>query len=101
VLAATTPVAASNEIYNVGSGTQTSLRALVEFARGVLGISAPAEWGAYERRPWDASVWVANPRKIGDELGWRPKRELEDGIAQLAAWLRERPALWERYGVRA
>jgi dolichol-phosphate mannosyltransferase len=101
MLAATTPVAASNEIYNVGSGTQTSLRALVELARRVLGISAAAEWGAYERRPWDASVWVANPQKIGDELGWRPKRELEDGIAQLAAWLRDRPALWERYGVRA
>ena len=100
VLAARTPVAASNEIYNVGSGTQTSLRELVELARAVLGVAAIADWGAYERRSWDATVWVANPGKIERELGWRPTRELEDGIAQLAAWLREHPALWRRYGLR-
>lgn len=101
LLAAATSVEGSSGIYNVGSGTQTSLRHLVEIAQRVLGISATPQWGSHEPRPWDASVWVADPAKIRRELGWRPQRDLADGLTDLAAWLAERPALHERYGVRA
>ncbi len=100
LLAARTPVPDSSGIYNVGSGTQTTLHSLVEIARRVLGVSAEPQWGSHEPRPWDTGVWVANPAKIARELGWRAQRDLESGLVELANWLREHPALWERYEVR-
>lgn len=101
LLAAAMSAVGSSSIYNVGSGTQTSLRELVEVVRRVLGISATPRWGSHEPRPWDASVWVADPSKVERELGWRPRRELPSGLAGFADWLSESPALQERYGVRA
>ncbi len=101
LLAARTPVPGSSEIYNVGSGAQTTLRLVVEVARRALGIAAEPRWGSHEPRPWDTGVWVADRSKIVRELGWQPRRDLRSGLEGLAAWLREHPELWERYGVRA
>jgi UDP-glucose 4-epimerase len=101
VRAARTPVPGSSAIYNVGSGSQTSMRRVVEVARQALNIPAEPRWGSHEPRPWDTGVWVADRSKIARELGWQPTRDLHSGLEGLAAWLREHPALWERYGVRA
>jgi UDP-glucose 4-epimerase len=98
LLAASTSVPGSSGIYNVGSGSQATLGQVVEVARRVLDIRATAEWGSHEPRPWDSSVWVADPSKIERELRWTPRRDLEDGIGALATWLRERPELQPRYG---
>jgi UDP-glucose 4-epimerase len=99
LLAAATAVPGSSGIYNVGSGTQTSLRRVVELVRRVLDVSAVPQWGSHEPRPWDTGVWVADPGKIDRELGWKPKRDLESGLGNMAAWLGENTALRERYGV--
>jgi nucleoside-diphosphate-sugar epimerase len=89
----------ASRIYNVGSGTQTTIRELVELARAQLGIEVTPEWGSHEARAWDASVWVSDPRRIARELGWRPEHELAAGFAATVAWLRERDDLWSRYGL--
>ena len=101
VVVAERPVAGSSRIYNVGSGRQSTLRELVEVARATLGIAAEPEWGSHQPRRWDTQVWVSDPGKIERELGWRARRELADGFAETAEWLRARPELWSRYGVRA
>lgn len=100
LLAARKSVPGSSGIYNVGSGVQTNLRRLVEVASRALGISTVPEWSTHPARAWDASVWVSDPSKLEKELGWSPQRGLEVGIAGLADWLRERPELHGRYGVR-
>lgn len=99
LLAAHKPVPDSSEIYNVGSGVQTSLSRVVEIARQALNILVEPRWGSHEPRPWDTSVWVADTSKITRELDWRPQRDLQSGLVGLAAWLHEHPALWERYGI--
>lgn len=91
----------SNGIYNVGSGTQTTLSEVVEVAREVLDIPTEPHWGSHDPRPWDTDVWVANAAKIQRELGWHAQWELQNGLRDLAAWLQEHPSLGERYGVRA
>jgi dolichol-phosphate mannosyltransferase len=101
LLAARTRAPGSSGIYNVGSGTQTSLGELVEITRRIFNVSVEPQWGSYESRSWDTSVWVADPTKIGRELGWRAQRDLHGGLVELADWLRDHPTLWNRYRVRA
>ncbi len=84
---------------NIGSGVQTRLEELVEVARGALGVTEEPQWGTMGQREWDTNVWVSDPRAALELLDWRATSSLGDGLARTAAWLRERPRLWERYGV--
>jgi nucleoside-diphosphate-sugar epimerase len=85
---------------NVGSGSQTRLRELVDVVRRALGVDADPEWGSLGQRAWDTDVWVANPRAAFEYLGWHASTSLTEGLLKMATWLCERPQLWERYGVR-
>jgi UDP-glucose 4-epimerase len=99
LLTARTRVVDSDGIYNVGSGVQHSLHEVVEIVRRKLGVSAEPRWGSHEARAWDTSVWVSNPMKIAQELGWQPRYTLERGVGELTAWLHSHPQLHERYGL--
>ncbi len=83
-------------VYNVGTGTQTSIREAVEVARKVLAIDSVPEWATMPSRAWDTSVWVANPMKIERELGFRPTTEFEVGFSRFVRWLEENPGYRER-----
>jgi len=84
---------------NIGSGVQTRLEELVEMARAALGVAVQPQWGTMGQRGWDTDVWVSDPRAARELLDWRATTGLGDGLARTAAWLRERPRLWERYGI--
>lgn len=99
LLAARTPLSDISPIYNIGSGTQTTLRKVVDIARHALDIAAEPNWGSHAPRPWDTSVWVANPAKIARELGWRAQMDLENGIRNLAEWMDEHIELAERFRI--
>ncbi|MGH3628562.1 MAG: NAD-dependent epimerase/dehydratase family protein [Sciscionella sp.] len=98
-LAVATADRPTSAIYNVGSGIQTTVRELVEVARRELVIEIAPHWGAYPARPWDARVWVSDPRRIQRDLGWHPSHDLHRGFSATVAWLREQPDVWERYGL--
>jgi dolichol-phosphate mannosyltransferase len=99
VLAASTTTRESGAIYNIGTGTQTSVGDLVQLARESLHISAEPVWGSAAPREWDTNVWVADPRKVRSALGWRPRVDLRSGFGQTVTWLLETPAVWDRYKV--
>lgn len=75
-------------VFNIGSGTQTSLAEIVECVRRLFGISEEPDWGSMEARAWDTDVWVSNPSRAAAELGWRAETSLEDGLLATAEWLR-------------
>lgn len=100
LLAAARPAGDPGAVYNVGSGTQTTLHTLVELARRLFGIATEPAWGAMPDRIWDTSVWVADPRKIERELGWRPARTLAEGLDRTAQWLRADADLHRLYEQR-
>jgi UDP-glucose 4-epimerase len=87
-------------ILNLGSGRQTRLDELVEIARRALGVTALPDWGSMDRRGWDTNVWVSDSRIALEQLEWSASTDLYHGLALTAAWLRARPPLWERYGVK-
>lgn len=74
----------SGEAYNVGSGTQTSLRELTELLLELRATSVPIEYEPQTR------IFVTNrvgcPRKAEAELGFRTSVTLRDGLERLIAW---------------
>jgi dolichol-phosphate mannosyltransferase len=72
-------VAEVGEIFNVGTGIQTTIGEIVEIARNHFGISSQPEWGSHPRRHWDTNTWIADPSKLR-ALGWQPKVSLAAGF---------------------
>lgn len=78
---------ATDEVFNIGSGTETSLRELAEALMRVMGSSSEPEFGpartvnAVSRRL--ADVTAAHRR-----LGWKAEVGLEEGLRRLVAWWR-------------
>ena len=60
----------SGEVFNIGTGKQTTLKKIVEITQKVTGRSADLRWGAMPARSWDAAHWVADVTKTKDRLGW-------------------------------
>jgi dolichol-phosphate mannosyltransferase len=97
VRAAVKPHPEPGPVFNVGSGTQTTLRQVVTVARRVLAIAAKPQWGTMPNRQWDTSVWVADNRAIRRALGWKPRYDFERGFKQMVAWMRADPDRADRY----
>src|SRR5262249_14345333 len=75
------------EVFNVGTGTQSTMRDVVGAARAAGGSGSEGRWGAMKARRWDASCWKAAPAKARSVLGWSAKIGLAEGIARMAAWM--------------
>jgi len=73
-------------LYNVGSGSDLTIRELAELIASVVGYDGPVEW--------DTSRPDGTPRKLMDssrirEKGWAPRISLEDGIRSTYEWFLE------------
>jgi UDP-glucose 4-epimerase len=97
LLAAGRPHQDTDAVYNVGTGTQTLLREVVNVARRALAIEAEPKWGSFPNRHWDTDTWVSDNRLIWTELGWRPRYTFEEGFRMMANWFRSNPVLPDLY----
>lgn len=90
----------SGEVYNFGGAAE---RENIEVVRRVV-----AEIGADEElitfvadRPGHDRRYAVTFEKAERELGWRPRRDFDAGLAETIAWYRENPEWWERRAVAA
>jgi UDP-glucose 4-epimerase len=72
-------------VYNVGTGTETSVVALYDAIQEASGLRqepdfAPPRLGELQRS-------VLDPTLAARELGWRPERSLADGLAETWSWI--------------
>jgi UDP-glucose 4-epimerase len=81
--------AGEHRIYNLGSGDGYSVREVIEAARRVTGRDIRVR--EEDRRPGDPPELVAANARARDELGWSPRRGLDEMIADAWAWHREHP----------
>jgi len=75
----------SGGVLNVGTGVETSVLELYDAVRRMTGIEreptlVPARVGELQRSVLDISL-------AARELGWRPQRSLDEGIAETWAWV--------------
>jgi nucleoside-diphosphate-sugar epimerase len=76
-------------VYNVGSGRQTSIAEVVALVRDRFGIRDEPQWGTMSAKGWDTDIWIANAKRIGAEVGWRATTPFSEGFERTAAWLME------------
>jgi len=86
-------------VYNVCTGTQSTLADVVSCVRDLLGVSVEPQWSTMEQRVWDTDVWVGSPTAIRRDTGWRATG-LREGVASTAAWFEEHPELIQFYRER-
>jgi UDP-glucose 4-epimerase len=78
-----------HRIYNLGTGHGYSVRQVIETARTVTGREIPAI--EEDRRPGDPPTLVAGAQRAATELGWEPRKGLEDMIGDAWAWYQAHP----------
>lgn len=98
--AATAESHESGAVYNIGTGTQTSLRDVVATSRRLLQITAEPQFGTMANRHWDTSTWVADNRKAMAQLAWSPRHTFEDGFTALVNWFGENEPVQTLYRER-
>lgn len=75
-----------HRVYNLGTGGGHSVRQVIDAVRRVTGRPVPVVEGP--RRPGDPAVLVAANDRARDELGWKPRRSLDETIADAWAFVR-------------
>ena len=79
---------ATDEVFNIASGTETSLNDLAAALGRVMGCGIPAQHGP-ERKVNPVSRRLADTSKAERMLGFRAQVSLEEGLSRLVTW-------WER-----
>jgi UDP-glucose 4-epimerase len=97
LLAATADIEDGGSVFNVASGTQTTLQTLVAVAQKLFGVDSEPLWGTMPARTWDTSTWVGDPASASRGLGWKATTALDDGLTRIATWFGEHPELAARY----
>jgi nucleoside-diphosphate-sugar epimerase len=69
-------------VFNLGSGTATPLKKIIEIIRGELGCSIAPNYGAVPYRPDQVMHLQADIAKLRAATGWTPEVSLEDGLRQ-------------------
>ena len=67
-------------VYNIGTGLETSVNELFEACRRAAAVDAKAEYAA--PRAGDLLRSVLDVSRADRELGWRPRRSLDDGLRE-------------------
>jgi len=84
------------EIFNVGSGLETSVNRIVETVENLTGKKLKIDWQHGEERIGDKAIhWVADISKIRRVLNWKPKYSLEEGLSRTYRWLGENISKYE------
>lgn len=85
---------ADGRIYNVSTGKRTYVWELLELLARIFGhdpAAYPITYG--EGTPRDQFGIYGDSSALRRELGWQPVVELEEGITEMAEWVREKAAV--------
>lgn len=77
----------TDRVYNIATGTETSLLELADALQLVMGSTQPLEFGP-ERAGVNVTRRLADISAAERDLGWKPSISLHDGLADLVAWWR-------------
>jgi UDP-glucuronate 4-epimerase len=76
--------APAGAIYNVGGGSETSLREVIELCERLSGRELDVRFGS--PAAGDVQRTMADTTRIFRDIGWAPQTTLEDGLTSQLAW---------------
>jgi UDP-glucuronate 4-epimerase len=79
----------SSEIYNVGGGNETTLRAVIELCEQIAGRRLKI--AQKPRPPGDVARTAADIRRARTVLDWSPRTSVAEGLEAQMAWARSEP----------
>jgi UDP-glucose 4-epimerase len=74
---------------NLGYGAEVSINQLAQLVQEVVGRKVPVEH--HQGRPGDVLRLYADTTRAARLMGYRPRVDLRDGLAQLLEWYRAQP----------
>ena len=92
VLALEHPAAPGN-VYNVASGEHRTVREVARLLAAAMGREDIAPEITGKVRSGDIRHCIADIGRIRDELGYAPRNDFSEGLAELAAWVAQQQAL--------
>lgn len=79
----------AGQVFNIGGGMKQSLSLLELFDLLEKLLDVELEYQKLPPRISDQKVFVADIRKIGNAIGWKPQVTAVDGIGRMLAWTEE------------
>jgi nucleoside-diphosphate-sugar epimerase len=74
------------EIFNLGSGKQTSVKKIISTIIKITNSTSPVSWGRVKPSHQDTKHWQANISKTKKLLNWQPKYNLRQGLEKTIAF---------------
>jgi len=75
------------EVFNIGSGTQSSLGEVVTIVKDLLHTSTEPAWGAVSKQRQEPCLWVAQNNKARNNIEWDPSTSLKSGLQRTEVWM--------------
>lgn len=84
------------EIYNIGNGTQYSVKDIVEKILAITKSKSNIEWGAVAKqtRYIEPKKWQADISKAKKILNWEPKNTIDSGLRKTIQWIMQHKDLY-------
>ena len=73
-------------IFNLGTGSQYSLKEVVDLTLKLTDSKVKPMWNTMQKRKWDQISWEADINKIKNFFGCEPKNNLEKGLSKTINW---------------
>ena len=80
---------AFGEIYNIGSGIKYSVEQVTDIIMNILNSKIEVQWGNEFNRRYEPQMWVGNIEKAKNDLKWKPKNTLQDGLEYTIQWFQK------------
>lgn len=76
-------------VVNIGSGKPITLKSIIQLISQLLGCPEAVKFGAVSEHKNDPPLLVANTTRLTEEVGWKPKYTIEDGLLRTIDWWRK------------
>lgn len=79
---------ASGGVFNIGSGSQHTVKCVVTRIIGLTDSKIRPEWGSLKNSRIEPKRWQANIHKARQELHWLPAYHLDKGLSKTVDWFK-------------
>lgn len=83
------PKKAMGEIFNIGTGKQTSVKEAVKMILKVTNSQSKVNHSSDNIRNYESPLWIADITKARKILKWKTKTSFTEGVVKTAQWMKE------------